>query len=158
LVKGDLWVVGHPNNLWPFIHFVDDVVVCSFAQFVFLYIGGPDQQLLWGKFGRTFFGDTLSADLNFWWRRIGERHSRDTMYVINSSESYKGTRDDPQPYGAVEEELSFWASVSYRKFFVDAELRGGATLYKNRGNVESGWKTYPFIGVFLSSGIASVVK
>jgi len=113
---------------------------------------GPDQRLLWGKFGRTFFGDTLGADLNFWWRKSGERHGRDTMYVI---ESYKDTRKDPQPYGTVEDELSFWASASYRKFFVNIELRGGTTMYKNRGNEESGWKSYPFAGVYLSSGIAA---
>jgi len=116
---------------------------------------GPDQQLLWGKFGRTFFGDTLGAALNFWWRRIGERHGRDTMYITRS---LKDTRKDPQPYGTVEEEIAFWASASYRKFFVDMELRGGATLYKNRGNVESEWKSYPFAGVYLSSGIASGVR
>jgi len=118
---------------------------------------GPDQQLLWGKFGRAFqaAGGTLGADLNAWWRRSGERHGRDTMYVI---ESYKDTRKDSQPYGTVEEELSFWASASYRKFFVDAELRGGAAMYKNRGNAASGWKTFPFAGVYLSSGITSGVK
>ena len=116
---------------------------------------GPDQQLLWGKFGRTFFGDTLGADLNFWLRRSGERHGRDTMYRI---ETFYGTRKDPQPYGTVEDELSFWASASYRKFFVDIELRGGATMYKNRGNKESGWKSYPFGGIYLLSGITSEVK
>jgi len=119
---------------------------------------GPDQQLLWGKFGRTFFVDTLGADLNFWWRRSGERHGRDTMYKIDEYIGTRDTRKDPQPYGTVEEELAFWASASYRKYFVDVELRGGATLYKNRGNEESGWKSYPFIGVYLSSGIASGVR
>jgi hypothetical protein len=113
---------------------------------------GPDQQLLWGKFGREFLGGTLGADLNFWWRRSGERHGRDTMYVIKS---YSGTRNDSQPYGIIEDELSFWASASYRRFFVDVELRGGAAAYKNRGNMESGAESYPFVGVFLSSGIAS---
>jgi hypothetical protein len=116
---------------------------------------GPDQQLFWGKFGRTFFGDTLGADLNFWLRRSGERNI-DYTYTI--ADLKNGTRDDPQPYGTVEDELSFWASASYRKYFVNVELRGGATLYKNRGNEESGWKSYPLAGIYLSSGIASGVR
>jgi len=114
---------------------------------------GPDQQLLWGKFGRKFLGDTLSADLNFWLRRSGERHGRDTMFVF---QSLNGTRGDKQPYGIVENELSFWTSVSYRKFFVDAELRGGTTMYRNRGNnpAASKWESFPFTGIFLSSGLS----
>jgi hypothetical protein len=118
---------------------------------------GPDQQLVWGKFGRTFpvIGDTLSADLNFWLRRSGERHGRDTMYTVTD---FYGTRSDPQPYGIVEDELSFWGSVLYRKFSVSAELRGGMTMYTNRGNEKSDMKSYPFFGIFLSSGVSSTAK
>jgi len=113
---------------------------------------GPDQQLLWGKFGRTFLDSTLGADLNFWLRRSGEWSARDTLrpYI-----SLNGTRGDKQPYGIVENELSFWSSLTYRKFFVDTELRGGTTMYKNRGNAESSkWESFPFAGIFLSSGLS----
>ena len=112
---------------------------------------GPDQQLLWGKFGRTFLNDTLGVDLNFWLRRSGERHGRNKMYPI---QSYNNTRHDPQPYGTVEDELSLWAALSYRKFYADMEIRAGATTYRNRNNEISNWKSYPFVGVFLSSGIS----
>jgi hypothetical protein len=119
---------------------------------------GPDQQLLWSKFGRRFLDGALGADVNFWWRRSGERGGRDTMYVIDSYETYAGTRQDRQPYGNVEEELAYWASAAYRRYSVDVELRVGATMYMNRANVASDWKSYPFVGVYLSSGIASGVR
>jgi len=116
---------------------------------------GPDQELLWGGLGRTFLSDTLGIGLNFWLRRSGERHGRDTIYTI---QDFLNTRGDPQPYGTVEDELSLWAAVSYRRFFVDAEIRGGATMYRNRGNKKSGWKPYPFAGIFLSGGLSAGAK
>jgi len=109
---------------------------------------GPDQELLWGKVGRSFFGDTLRVDANFWLRRSGERG---IDYKITNIFHTKG---DPALYGTVEDELSFWSSVSYRRYYVDMELRGGVTSYRNRNNAESGWATYPFIGIRLSSGIS----
>ena len=109
---------------------------------------GPDQELLWGRAGRSFLGDTLSVDVNFWLRRSGERG---IGYRIDNIFNTKG---DPVPYGVVEDELSFWSSVSYRRFYVDMELRGGLTAYRNRGNAESGWAAYPFFGVRLTSGIS----
>jgi hypothetical protein len=119
---------------------------------------GPDQQLLWGRFGRTFMGDSLSADLNFWLRRSGERHGRDTMYTIPNFNHYYGTSGDKQPYGTVENELTLWAAASYRMFFVDVEINAGTTMYKNRNNESSNWKQYPFAGIFLSTGISSGTK
>ncbi|MCL2689973.1 MAG: hypothetical protein FWE57_09045 [Chitinispirillia bacterium] len=114
---------------------------------------GPDQQLLWGKFGRRFLGDMLGADLNFWLRRSGEWSMRGE--TLQPYISLNNTRDDKQPFGIVEDELSFWTSVSYRKFFVDTELRGGTTMYRNRGNIESSkWESFPFAGIFLSSGLS----
>jgi hypothetical protein len=109
---------------------------------------GPDQELLWGKAGRSFYGDTLRVDVNFWVRRSGERGIE---YKITDIFHTKG---DPALYGIVEDELSFWSSVSYRRFCVDMELRGGVTAYRNRGNAEAGWAAYPFIGVRVSSGIS----
>jgi hypothetical protein len=110
---------------------------------------GPDQQLFWGKIGRSFYGGALRADANFWLRRSGERG---IGYDYSRSDIF-GTANDPQPYGIVEDELSLWQSASYRAFYVEAEARGGATLYKNRGNSASGWAAHPFFGLFLSSGI-----
>jgi hypothetical protein len=110
---------------------------------------GPDQELLWGQIGRKFYGDSIGVDLNFWLRRSGERDISYTFAHIF------GTKGDPVPYGIVEDELSFWTSASYRKFYVDLELRGGATAYKNRGNEKSGWTAYPFFGVFLSTGLSA---
>ena len=109
---------------------------------------GPDQELLWGKVGRKFFDDTLSVDLNFWLRRSGERG-----IGYRYSDIFH-TKNDPRPYGVVEDELSLWAAAAYRKFYVDAEVRAGATMYRNRGNVVSGWAPYPFFGLFLSSGVS----
>jgi hypothetical protein len=111
---------------------------------------GPDQQLLWGQVGRAFHvsDEFLRTDLNFWLRRSGERG------IDYRFPDIFNTRGDPQPYGTVEDEVSFWASASYRKFFVDVEARAGATMYRNRGNEELDWVTYPFFGLFLSSGIS----
>ena len=114
---------------------------------------GPDQQLLWGKFGRAFYNDNLKADLNFWLRRSGERHGRDTLFTIPDA-SLNGTRGDKQPFGTVEDELSLWGSVKHHGYFVDVEARSGMTLYRNRGNEESGWARYPFFGIFLSTGLS----
>jgi len=121
---------------------------------------GPDQQLLWGKFGRKFLGDMLGADFNFWFRRSGEWRVRD---ILRPYEDLGGTRKDKQPFGIVEEEISFWTSLSYRKFFVDAEMRGGITTYIDRDNKklyqnQSNIETYPFVGIFMSSGLSVRAK
>jgi len=110
---------------------------------------GPDSELLWGKAGRKFcvYGDTLSAGINFWLRRSGERG------INYRFPNIFGTSGDPVPYGTVEDELSLWASASYRRYSVDMEIRAGSTMYRNRNNESSGWEAYPFVGVFLSSGI-----
>jgi hypothetical protein len=111
---------------------------------------GPDQELLWGKIGRALYesyDDILRADINFWLRRSGERSIGYRFPDIFN------TRGDPVPFGIVEDELSVWASASFRRFYVDMEARGGVTMYRNRNNEISSWKPYPFIGVFLSSGI-----
>jgi hypothetical protein len=111
---------------------------------------GPDSELLWGKIGRAFYihDEFLRTDLNFWLRRSGERGIDYRFYDIFN------TKGDPQPYGIVEDEVAFWASASYRKFFMDIEARTGATMYRNRGNENSDWTVYPFFGLFLSSGIS----
>jgi hypothetical protein len=111
---------------------------------------GPDQELLWGKIGRRFniYEDTLAADVNFWLRRSGERGIEHRFPDIFN------TKGDPIPYGTIEDELSFWAAAAYRKSNVRAEIRAGATMYRNRGNEPSDWTAYPFVGVFLSSGIS----
>ncbi|MDR2727768.1 MAG: hypothetical protein LBB56_01455, partial [Chitinispirillales bacterium] len=109
---------------------------------------GPDQELLWGKIGRKFYGEILAADLNFWMRRSGERNIN---YPITSM---LGTKNDPQPYGIIENESSFWGAVSCRKYNAELELSGGATMYKNRFNEKSDWKSYPFFGLYVTSGIS----
>gem|GEM_PF-1326285 len=111
---------------------------------------GPDQELLWGKIGRKFdvYDNTLSADVNFWRRRSGERG------IGYRYPNIFGTSGDPVPYGIIEHELSFWASASYRRHYIDMEVRAGSAMYRNRGNAVSGWSAYPFAGVFLSSGIS----
>lgn len=113
---------------------------------------GPDQEILWGKIGRNFYKNQAAADLNFWNRRSGERNIE---YVIPS---LLNTRNDKQPYGIVEDELSFWGAVLLRRYNAELELNGGTTMYKNRYNQKSDWKSYPFFGFYVSSGISVRAK
>jgi len=158
------WVAGlRLKDAWPWYGFIEGGRINTYvynhriSAKRYLYnnnfIGsplGPDQELLWGKLGRKFFhyDDIMSADINFWYRRSGERGINYRFPDIF------GTKGDAIPYGTVEEELSLWASASYNRFYVDVEIRGGSTLYKNRGNEPLKWTSYPFIGLFLSSGIS----
>jgi hypothetical protein len=115
---------------------------------------GPDQRLLWGKLGRRFlFEETIAADLNFWFRHSGERN---IDYVI---ETLQGTKKDPQPFGIIEMEHSYWGAISYSKYNAKLELNCGFTTYTNRGNKEmypgqANFDVYPFFGIYLTSGIS----
>jgi hypothetical protein len=107
---------------------------------------GPDQRLLWGNAGYRI-KPHLSIDLTGWWRRSGERDIS-TVYS-----SVVGTRDDPIPYGIVDEEISGWITGKYRWKGILAELNAGMTYYKNENSVELEERSDLFIGLLLKTGI-----
>jgi len=85
---------------------------------------GPDQRLLWGKFGYRI-KPNLSVDMTGWYRQSGER---DINYEYTS---VHGTRDDPIPYGTAESEGAGWLTAKYRWRGISAEINGGMTHYNN---------------------------
>jgi len=158
------WMVGlRLKDAWPWYGFVEGGRINTYVynhrvlakQYLYNknFIGsplGPDQELIWGQIGRKFFhyDHIFGADVNIWLRRSGERG------ISYRYPDIHGTKGDATPYGTVEDELSFWASASYRKYHVDMEVRAGSTMFRNRDNQVSDWVPYPFIGLFLSSGIS----
>ncbi|MGM0443849.1 MAG: hypothetical protein ACQEQV_06650 [Fibrobacterota bacterium] len=117
---------------------------------------GPDQRLLWGRFGKQIT-PRHSAACTFWLRASGER-TITTDYTIAETDSgqddLEGSVDEAVPFGTVEHERSFWLTWTYTHPRFAARLRGGYIGYENYQNTPGESSAVPFASISIGTGVA----